>query len=781
MPKKNTYNELQKENKALKKQLAELQENNEKYRYLLENLNEVVYTLDHNAAVTYISPNIEKISGYSQNEILGRPFTDFVHPKDLPSRVENFQKVFYGEDLVTEYRYLTRSGESVWIRTHGRPIMRNGEFAGIQGMLVDISDRKETEAALQRSEKKFRDLFDNSADAIFIHNLDGRMLEVNEVACIQTGYCRQELLEMTPMDIVAPQEVSEVLKRIESSGRNGPLLFETVHRRKDGIEYPVEVKTRKMEFDGIPAILGVARDITERRFRENVLRESEWQKDLILNSSAENIIYFDADLRIIWGNRAVTQTVGKAEEEIIGRYCYELFHQRSTPCPDCLVQRTRDARMPQEAEKKSEDGKYWLQRAYPSAGDAAESNAIIMFSRDITEKKQAQEENARLQEHFQQSRKLESIGRLAGGVAHDLNNLLSPILGYGEMLQAAEDEDESRKNKLRQIVEAGKRARAMVRQLLAFSRKQMLEFTTIDLNELLKNFKELLHSILSENIAVKFRPAEALPLVKGDAGQLEQVIMNLAVNAKDAMPYGGELIIETAAVELDEKYAKRRNGVTPGGYVMLAISDTGYGMDGEIKDQIFDPFFTTKGTDKATGMGLSTVYGIVKQHGGNIWAYSEPGLGTTFKVYLPVSDELSMPPADAVAPEKRKRKETKPSETILVVEDEEVVRDLVVSMLEKRGYRVLVGKSAGEAVSISNHHKGAIDLLLTDVVLPDMNGKNLYQQISGQYPWVPVLFMSGYTEEVIAYHGVLEAGVNFIQKPFSLGDLTSKIDGILNL
>ncbi len=780
MVQKQDFKELQQENEALKKQLAELRESNENYRGLLENLNEVLYTLDHNAAITYISPNIANISGYSPSEVIGRPFTDFVHPDDLPGRTENFQRVFYGEDLVTEYRLLLKSGDSVWARTHGRPIMRGGEFRGVQGMLVDISDKKEAEAALQRSEKKFRDLFDNSADAVFIYSLNGWMLEVNEVACRHLGYSREELLEMTPMDLVVSREIPEVMKCIQATSENGALVVESVHRRKDGIEYPVEVKTRKVEFDGVPAILAVARDITERKIRERVLRESEWQKDLILNSSAENIIYLDADLCIIWANRSVAETTGMPEEDITGRYCYALFCQRTTPCPDCIVQKTLETRLPQEAEKVSEDGRYWLHRTYPSKGNEAGTNAAIMFSQDITEKKQAQEENARLQEQFRQFQRLESIGRLAGGVAHDLNNLLSPILGYGEMLLTGAGLDEDQRSKLDQMVDAGKRARALVRQLLAFSRKQMLEFTTIDLNELLQNFENLLGSTLSENITLRFKPAEGLPLFKGDSGQLEQVIMNLVVNARDAMPNGGELSIETAAVELDETYAKRRSGVTPGTYVVLAVSDTGCGMDEDTKKQVFEPFFTTKSADQGTGMGLSTVYGIVKQHGGNIWAYSEPGLGTTFRVYLPVSAELSIPRAQQAGARGEKRSQPNRSKTILVAEDEETVRNLVTAMLERQGYTVLVGESGGEAISIFDDQKWGIDLLLTDVVLPDMNGKSLYQKISDRDFRVPVLYMSGYTEEVIAYHGVLDSGVHFIQKPFSVSDLTAKIQDVLS-
>jgi len=777
---------VKKSEKDLKKRLRQLERENEairtenyEYRQLVGNLNEIVYTLDHNAAITYISPNIQSLAGYESYEIIGRPFTDFVHLEDLADRIENFQKVFSGEDIVTEYRYIAKTGEYIWIRTHGTPIIRDGKFAGVQGMLVDISDIKEAEAALRRSENKFRELFDNSADAIFIHDLDGQMLEVNAHACKQTGYSREELLRMTPMDIVVPREIPEVPKRIESSGQFGQLVFETVHRRKDGIEYPVEVKTRKFEFDGTSAILGVARDITERKIRDGILKESEWQKNLILNSAMEKIIYLDADMRIIWSNRTAARIAGKSEEEMTGRYCYEIFQQQDRPCPNCMVDKLKETKVPQQGEKQDYNGRWWFQRAYPALSENGEVDAVVMFAQDITERKQAEAEKAALETQFQQSQKMESIGRLAGGVAHDLNNLLSPILGYGEMMLTSAEEGNVDKKQLDHIVEAGKRARAMVRQLLAFSRKQVLEFKPFDLNELLQNFEKLLRYTLREDITIKINRADQLPPVNGDAGQIEQVIMNLAVNAQDAMPHGGEMSIATAAVDLDEAYATQRKGVTPGSYVLLTLSDTGEGLKPEMTGKVFEPFYTTKDKSKGTGLGLSTAYGIVKQHNGNIWAYSEPGLGTTFKVYLPVSPEQVVQTVDHV---NKKEAALKPSRTstVLVAEDEEVVRELIISMLESQGYTVLAGGSGSEVISILNQHQGRIDLLITDVIMPDMNGRDLHEQVALAFPELKTIFMSGYTEDVINYHSILETDVNFIQKPFTVSDLAAKIHEVLN-
>jgi len=747
---------------------------------LVENLNEIIYTLDREAKVTYVSPNVERLGGYRPEEITGRPFTDFVHPDDLASRTENFQRVFLGEDLVTEYRYLLKNGESAWVRTNARPIIRDGELTGIQGMLVDIADHKKYETVLIQSEKKFRDIFDNAADAIFIHDMQGKIIEVNAGACKLLGYSREKLLLMNLKDVVSLAYSNRIPKNIQRTQQAGKNSFESILRRNDGIEVPVEVRARKTEYEGKPCILGVSRDITERKIKENILRESEWQKDLILNSANEKIIYLDNDLRIIWANRSSALMAGLAEEEMSGRHCYELWWQRSTPCPDCLILKARDQKRAQKEEKTYPGGRCDIRRAYPSIDDTGEVSGIILFAEDITERKKAEEEKTRLKAQFHQSQKLESIGRLAGGVAHDLNNLLSPILGYGEMLLASEGEDEGRKKQLGHIVDAGNRARAMVRQLLAFSRQQMLAFKNFDLNQLIKDFERLLRHTLRENIVMNINLNASLPPIKGDAGQIEQIIMNLAINAQDAMPRGGVLGIETRPIELDESYARLRRGVTPGSYALLMVSDTGEGMHAETTKKVFEPFFTTKEKDKGTGLGLSTAYGIVKQHGGNIWVYSELGFGTTFKVYLPVSREAEIHQVEEVA--KKMKTESKPTDslTVLVAEDEEVVRDLVVSMLELQGYKVLVGDSGKEALSIINHHEGPVDLLLTDVIMPDMSGKDLYGQLASSFPDLKTIFMSGYTENVIAYHGVLDPEVNFLQKPFSIKDLNSKIQEVLS-
>lgn len=401
----------------------------------------------------------------------------------------------------------------------------------------------------------------------------------------------------------------------------------------------------------------------------------------------------------------------------------------------------------------------------------------IRFWRIQTEsKKKAEDDRARLKEQFHQSQRIESIGRLAGGVAHDLNNLLSPVLGYSEMLLEKDDLAVEDRRSVEEVANAARRARSLVHQLLAFGRKQTLEFRTVDVNELLEGFEKLLRRTIRENITMRMNLAPGLPCVRAEAGQIEQVVMNLAVNAQDAMPHGGELIIETSAAELDEDYAARHQSVVPGSYVMLTVADTGSGMDEYTRQNIFEPFFTTKELGKGTGLGLSTVYGIVKQHGGIVWAYGEPGRGSVFKVYLPVAEDSVHQQAETL----KEQPCRSGSETLLLVEDDEHVRDLAFAVLKRQGYRVLTAEKGMEAVSLVKTLDEPVHLLVTDVVMPGIDGINLYNRISLICPEVRVLYMSGYPRDVISRHGSVDRGANFLSKPFSIRDLSSKVREVLD-
>jgi signal transduction histidine kinase len=403
------------------------------------------------------------------------------------------------------------------------------------------------------------------------------------------------------------------------------------------------------------------------------------------------------------------------------------------------------------------------------AGAIAKAQLFIEHERSEIEK-------ASLLEQLRQSQRIEAVGRLAGGVAHDFNNILTIIKGFSQLSLRKLKEGNPLRENIEEIEKATERAKNLIRQLLAFSRRQVMEMHVLDLNLVLWDLDKMLRRLIGENIELITFLAEDLGRVKTDPGQVEQAMMNLAINAQDAMPKGGKLTIETANVELDEVYARRHIAVKPGRYVLLSVSDTGVGMTPEVRDRAFEPFFTTKEMGKGTGLGLSTVYGIVKQSEGNIWVYSEPGQGTTFKIYFPRVDEPLEKLKEKVLGEEPLRGE----ETILVVEDEEKVRELAVRILMDHGYKVLEAPQGSDALLFCEQYKDPIDLMITDVVMPGMSGSELAKRLEPLHPQMRVLYMSGYTDNAIVHHGVLEKGVNYIQKPFTMKGLTKKVREVLD-
>ncbi|MDI6761992.1 MAG: ATP-binding protein [Thermodesulfobacteriota bacterium] len=495
------------------------------------------------------------------------------------------------------------------------------------------------------------------------------------------------------------------------------------------------------------------------------------------NAISDGIWLLDSGGRVIQSNGVYERLLGIKTEDVLGKHCYRIAHCTSDFIEGCPFKRVRQTNIREDFEFYDGERGIWLQVTVdPIHDNSGAMKGVVHIVRDITERKRAEEEKRVLQEQFRQSQKMEAIGQLAGGVAHDFNNLLTIIKGNSQLsLMEMKAGDPLREN-IEVVQNAADRAAALTRQLLAFSRRQVLEMRVLDLNTILRDLDKMLQRVIGEDIGLVTLLADDLGMVKADPGQIEQVVMNLAVNARDAMQKGGKLTIETSNVELDENYARNHIAVKPGPYVMLSVSDTGVGMTPEVKEKIFEPFFTTREKGKGTGLGLSTVYGIVKQSDGNIWVYSEPGKGTTFKIYLPRVDE----PPEEVGEKVVQRELPRGSETILLVEDDEKVQKLAMKILEKHGYEVLGAGSGDEALEIGKEGKKPIHLVLTDVVMPGMDGRRLVEKLKEVCHGFKVLYMSGYTDNAISHHGILESGLNFIQKPLSVEGLVRKVREVMD-
>jgi len=509
-----------------------------------------------------------------------------------------------------------------------------------------------------------------------------------------------------------------------------------------------------------------------RAAQEN-LRRSESNFRSLVTNAPYGICRCDSTGKILDANPAFLELLGDTSAELVGQHIFGLYANSDQWFDLADFLRSAEPFTGLPAEWKRKNGTTTVVRiSGRSVANGPEGVVFELFAEDVTERRA-------LEQQLRQSQKMEAVGRLAGGIAHDFNNLLMVILGYSEFLLERVGAEPHLRGPAQEISSAAERASSLTRQLLAFSRKQMLAPRIVNLNDVATENLKMLTRMIGEDIDLVMIPSPKLWPVRADAGQIDQVIMNLAVNARDAMPSGGKLTIETCNITLDEDYARFHAPLQPGDYVMIAISDTGAGMDAETQSHIFEPFFTTKGT-KGTGLGLSTVYGIIKQSGGYIWVYSELARGTTFKIYLPRVASFGETAAAQVATPVEQRKVEPGTETILLVEDEANLRYLARQFLEKQGYKVIEAADGAVAMQIAVAHEATIHLLLTDVIMPGMNGRELAQRIAEIRPNVKILYMSGYTENVIGHNGMLDDGVRLLQKPFNLRDLKSKVREVLD-
>jgi PAS domain S-box-containing protein len=612
-----------------------------------------------------------------------------------------------------------------------------------------------------------------AANPIIISRRDGTIVWVNKAFEELSGYTREEALGQSTRLLKAGQQSPSFYKNMWETILSGQRWRgELVNRRKDGTVYEEEMTITPVKNGAgdVTHFIAIKLDIAERkRAEERICRLAQ-----AVENSTELIAIANPDGRISFANHALLQATGYKDTEIIGEFFGKtLISHNNPPALDeeirartileggwrgeCLGRRKDDTDFP----------------VFLSTGQIKDSRGLVIgifgIGQDITDRK-------RLEEQLLVSQKMEAVGRLAGGVAHDFNNLLGVIVGYSDLVLDAFPSEDPRHQQLEQIKKAGLRATSLTRQLLTFSRKQVCQPVVLDINALVTDFNKMLRRMVGEDIEFTNALHQGLGQVKVDPGQIEQVIMNLVVNSRDAMPNGGKLIIETANVDLDEDYCLLHPSVQPGRYVMLAVSDSGSGMDAKTQARIFEPFFTTKEEGKGTGLGLAIVYGVVKQSEGHIWVYSELGKGTTFKIYFPRIDE----PAQSAATDRGEAGSLRGFETILLAEDSTLLRVLTCALLENNGYEVIAAENGIEAVKLAERCDRPIHLLLTDVVMPGMSGREVASYLTAKRPDMRVIYMSGYTNDVIAHHGVLDSGISFIEKPFSQETLMRKLREVLD-
>ena len=622
-------------------------------------------------------------------------------------------------------------------------------------------ERVRVEEALHESQQRFRDLFENSPDAIFVEDLKGNILDVNLAASLLHGIPREQLIGKNSVEQLVPENHREAARRDFEKLANGKIS------RVDGESLvaggritPVEIRANLVEFDGKPALLLHVRDVTERHAAQTALQSSETLFRSVWENSADGMRLTDENGVIVAVNNAFCKLAGLRQDELEGRP-FTVVYEATGNAQQMLEQHrnnflTREGADAKEFHYTFHNGREVILEVHDSFIELhGQPQLLLSLFRDITTQR-------RMEEQLRQSQKMEAIGQLAGGVAHDFNNILTVIQGHASLLTSGKLDDTSERS-AQQIVQAAGRAAGLTRQLLTFSRRQLIQPKRLDMNKIVGNMTNMLGRILGEDIALQLNYCQAPPMVEADAGMMEQILLNLAVNARDAMPKGGQLGIRITVMDLDEKYVSRQPDAREGNFVCISVSDTGTGIASQNLPRIFEPFFTTKEVGKGTGLGLATVYGIVKQHQGWIELDSHLGAGTTFRIFIPrinPGPALTEKPTTAITVRGG-------NESILLVEDEKPVRELVGRVLERYGYKVLQADDGIEALQVWKRSRNEIKLVLTDLVMPNnMNGRELAERMWAEEPSLKVIFTSGYSADIVGKDFKLQPELNFLQKPY---------------
>jgi PAS domain S-box-containing protein len=754
----------------------------ETYRRFFEVVPMGIGVWDQAEHLLWANPGMESITGYTLEE-LRTVGIDALYPH--PMLRHDLLEVLWKSGRVRDWEVrLKRKDGTTYDATLSMEHIEVGGRKLLLTMMRSVTKRKQIAETLRESAERFRLITETIDEVFWISDVENeKMIYISPAYERVWGYSRKNLYhnQKSFRDAIHPEDRERVVATFAMEKTGQP--FEQEYRiiRSDGSirniwdrGFPVPDETGRVK-----RYVGVAQDVTAWRSAEEALKESKDYLNQIINCIGDTIFVKDQRHQHVLVNDAMCTWTGKRREELLGKTAHELFAKAEMDPlleQEKLVFETGKECITEDQITDPQGNKRTLMTKKSLLLDGEGNKQIVGVGRDITELKHAEKEREKLLEQLRQSQKMEAVGVLAGGVAHDFNNLLSVIKGYTELLLEDLAPDDPKRLDLERIEKAGQQAAVLVSQLLAFSRKQMLNPVMLNLDDVIAEMSQMLHRLISEDIELAFVTRSAPGLVKADQGQIQQIIMNLVVNARDAMPQGGTITIETANMDLDEDYARKHPTVSAGQYVMLAISDTGIGMDEATQARIFEPFFTTKEKGKGTGLGLSTVYGIVNQSNGFIWVYSELGKGTTFKIYLPrvQGEAASFSVDDSVVSNLRG------SETVLVVEDEPSVRALAVRILRERGYTVIEASNGKEALRAAQEYAGKIDLVLTDVIMPEMNGKVLVSQIEAERPGIRTLFVSGYADNAIVHQGILEPNVAFLQKPFAGNALASKVREVLD-
>jgi PAS domain S-box-containing protein len=700
--------------------------------------------------------------GFTRDEFLGMSVADIRLPEEVQALKASIADQPEASRELGTWRHRHKDGTVFAVQITTQAVTFEDRPARLV-LAQDITER-------DRERRFLQSVLDNMPGIVFVKDLEHRFTMVNAAWAKFTGVPIDRAIGKTARDVF-PANVAERIHRDDAETfKSGTRLEieETIPAEKGSRVQLTSRSPIRTEEGRINGLVGLAIDITDRKKAEEKLREYE----RVVEQAAESIVITDRAGRIVYVNPAFESVSGYSRSEALGQN------------PRILKSGHQDAAFYRRMWDALVRGEVWRGRFVNrhKNGTLYEEDARIGPVRDASGRivnyvgvKRDVTNEMRLERQLVQAQKMEAVGRLAGGVAHDFNNLLGVITGYGELAQAKLAADDPLRGKMEQILKAADRAAGLTRQLLAFSRQQVLQPKIVDLNALVSNLEKMLRRLIGEDVDLKTFLDPKLGSVKADPGQIEQILMNLSINARDAMPDGGHLTIETSNVELGPDHVIRRSPTRPGPYVLLAVTDSGTGMDAEIQAHIFEPFFTTKEIGKGTGLGLATVYGIVKQSDGYIWCYSEVGVGTTFKVYLPrIEDAAASDSKPTFVPPRGGK------ETVLLIEDDQALRDVLSETLQGAGYTILVAEGGAKALEMSGEYHGLIHALVTDVIMPGLSGRAAATKIKVSRPELEVLFISGYTSEAIAKHGVLEPGTHFLTKPFTPADLLRKVRAMLD-